>query len=256
MKDEILPDLRQLLELNKGIAIALVGAGGKTSFMSYLAHHLPAPIVCTTSTKLAAEEAHLFDRHIVLEEGDMVLPEFPENKNAILLTGVPLEVEAIEKLSGLTEEQLLLLNQFCKAKQIPLIIEADGSKRRPLKAPEAWEPVIPDFANLVITVVGLAGLMKPLNEENVFRSQIFSELTGLESGQVVDLDSILRFLKHPMGGQKGIPDQAKHFVLFNLAGCAHSELIDKNLIETELCGFFDSIYSIELDFSQSRHHSL
>jgi len=256
MKDGILPDLRQLLELNKGIAIALVGAGGKTSLMSYLAHQLPRPVICTTSTKLAAEEAHLFDRHILLEKGDMVLPEFPENGNAILLTGVPLEVEGIEKLSGLTEEQLLSLNQFCKESQIPLIIEADGSKRRPLKAPEAWEPVIPAFADLVITIVGLAGLMKPLNEENVFRSQIFSELTGLESGQVVDLDSILRFLKIPMGGQKGIPDQAKHFVLFNLAGCAHSELIEKNLIETELHGLFDGIYSMELHFSQSRHHSL
>lgn len=256
MKDGILPDLRQVLELNKGITIALVGAGGKTSLMSYLAHHLPAPIVCTTSTKLAAEEAHLFDRHIVLEEGDIVLPEFPENGNAILLTGIPLEVEGIDKLSGLTEEQLFVLNQFCKASQIPLIIEADGSKRRPLKAPETWEPVIPAFADLVITVVGLAGLMKSLNEENVFRSQIFSELTGLESGQAVDLDSILRFLKHPVGGQKGIPDKAKHFVLFNLAGCAYPELIDKDLIETELRGLFDGIYSIELYFRQSRHHPL
>jgi probable selenium-dependent hydroxylase accessory protein YqeC len=256
MKDEILPELRQLLELNKGIAIALVGAGGKTSLMSFLARQLPRPVICTTSTKLAAEEAHLFDRHIVLEEGDILLPEFPENGNAILLTSVPLEVEGIEKLSGLTEEQLLSLNQFCKASQIPLIIEADGSKRRPLKAPEEWEPVIPAFTDLVITVVGLAGLLKPLNDENVFRSQMFSELTGLESGQAVDLDSILRFLKHPMGGQKGIPDQAKHFVLFNLAGCAYPELIEKKLIETELCGFFDGIYSMELYFSQSRHHSL
>lgn len=256
MKDGILPELRQLLELNKGIAIALVGAGGKTSLMSYLAHQLSRPVICTTSTKLAAEEAHLFDRHIVLEKGDIMLPEFSENGNAILLTGIPLEVEGIDKLSGLAEEQLLVLNQFCKAKQIPLIIEADGSKRRPLKAPEAWEPVIPAFTYLVITIVGLAGLMKPLNEENVFRSQIFSELTGLESGQAVDLNSILRFLKHPMGGQKGIPDQAKQFVLFNLAGCAYPELIDKNLIETELRGFFDGIYSIELYFSQSMHHSL
>ena len=256
MKDGILPDLRERLESNRGIAIALVGAGGKTSLMSYLAHHLPRPVICTTSTKLAAEEAHLFDLHIVWENWDMVLPKIPDKLNTMLLTGVPLEVESIEKLSGLNEEQLLVLNQFCKAKQIPLIIEADGSKRRPLKAPEEWEPVIPAFADLVITIVGLAGLMKPLNEVNVFRSQIFSELTGLKTGQAVDLDSILRFLKDPMGGQKGIPDQAKHFVLFNLAGCAYPDLIDKNLIEKELRGIFDGIYYMELHFSKSRHHSL
>lgn len=250
MKDGILTDLRQLLELNKGIAIALVGAGGKTSLMSYLAHHLPAPVVCTTSTKLAAEEAYFFDQHIVWEKGDLSQLEIPENANTILLTGVPIETEGIEKLLGFTEEQLLGLNQFCKAKQIPLIIEADGSKRRPLKAPEAWEPVIPAFIDLVITVVGLAGLMKPLDEENVFRSQIFSQLTGLEFGKVVDLDSILRFLKHPMGGQKGIPYQAKHIVLFNLAGCAQPELIDQKLIDNELCNLFDGIYYMELFFSK------
>ena len=35
------------------------------------------------------------------------------------------------------------------------MIEADGAKRLPLKVPGEWEPVIPDFTDLVVGVIGM-----------------------------------------------------------------------------------------------------
>ena len=41
-----------------------------------------------------------------------------------------------------------------------VLVEADGAKRFPLKAPAAHEPVIPDETRLVIAVAGLSGVGK------------------------------------------------------------------------------------------------
>ena len=60
-----------------------------------------------------------------------------------------------------------------------VLAEADGSKRLPLKAHAAWEPVIPaDTAN-VVWVVGASGLGKPINEA-VHRPELFCERCGCE----------------------------------------------------------------------------
>lgn len=45
-----------------------------------------------------------------------------------------------------------------------MLIEADGSRQKSLKVPEEWEPAIPSFANVVISVVGLDCLGKPICE--------------------------------------------------------------------------------------------
>ena len=243
----ILTEIERLHKEKGQISVSLVGAGGKTSLMRCLAYYLPGPVICTTSTKLSSDEAAFFEEHVVWQKYSSSLPILDGVENNLLLTGGPLEVNGIQKLSGLTEEQLNILNHYCTEKQIPLIIEADGSKRRPLKAPADWEPVIPAFTNLVIVVIGVAGLMKPLNEEYVFRSQIFSQLTDLEMGQPIGLSAIVRYLKHPLGGLKRIPDQAKRSVLFNLAGCDAMELVDKILIEEQLSGVFDGVFFGNVD---------
>lgn len=242
MKATILAEIEKLTKAKAGLSISIVGAGGKTSLMRYLAVRLHGPVICTTSTKLSADESAFFEQHVIWTDNQVNFADLVEVKNNLLVTGESAVVNGIHKFSGLNEKKLILLNQSCIEKQIPLIIEADGSKRRPLKASGDWEPVIPDFTDLVIVVVGLAGLMKPLTEENVFRSQIFSQLTGLAIGQVVDLQAIICYLQHPLGGLKGIPEKAKRFALFIPARCESPEMVDLELIEKELTGFYDGIF--------------
>jgi molybdenum cofactor cytidylyltransferase len=65
------------------------------------------------------------------------------------------------------------------------LVEADGSRQRPLKAPGKHEPPIPSFAETVLVVAGLSGLGKPLDDENVHRPEIFGRLSGLQLGELV-----------------------------------------------------------------------
>jgi molybdenum cofactor cytidylyltransferase len=109
------------------------------------------------------------------------------------------------------------LGEECASRNLPLLIEADGSRQRPLKAPGDREPVIPMFSNQVVVVAGLAGLGKPLTGQFVHRPEIFSSLSGLEPGESITLDAMARLLAHPAGGQKNIPLSARRILLLNQA---------------------------------------
>ena len=246
MTQAIIAEIQQHLPQEKGKVIAIVGAGGKTSLMRYLAVNLPGVVICTTSTKMFAKEAAFFDRDLIWEKGEPAMPELPAQFKNLLITNAAFESGSGRKLEGLNQEQLALLKQVSEARQVPLIIEADGAKKRALKAPEAWEPLIPEFTDLVMYVLGLAVLDKPLTEEIVFRSQLYARLTGVEIGEPVDLKSILEYLKHPSGGQKGIPAQAKQIAVFNLAGIAEPGQVDLELIWSELIGVYDNILYTEI----------
>ena len=60
-----------------------------------------------------------------------------------------------------------------------VLAEADGSKRLPLKAHAAWEPVIPSGTANVVWVVGASGLGKPVAEV-VHRPELFCERCGCD----------------------------------------------------------------------------
>lgn len=65
-----------------------------------------------------------------------------------------------KKLSSLPCEKLKKLSGLCDV----LLIEADGARKKPFKIPMEWEPVIPDFTDLVIAVCGLDSLGKSIKE--------------------------------------------------------------------------------------------
>jgi len=86
-----------------------------------------------------------------------------------------------------------------------------------LKAPGADEPVIPAFVDAVVVVAGLTGLGKKLEDEVVFRSEVFGRLGDLELDDVITPSALARVLAHPEGGLKNIPAGARRLVILNQA---------------------------------------
>ena len=161
------------VDTNKEKIIAFVGAGGKTTAIFQLARELPPPVLVTTTTHLGAWQIPLADHHIIAQEiSDIDNQEF---------RGVTLITDSIQgdRVVGVKEDILYWLCAYAKTHNITLLIEADGSRQKALKAPNEHEPVIPEFTDAVIVVAGLSGLGKPLNEEYVHRPQLFSTLSGL-----------------------------------------------------------------------------
>jgi probable selenium-dependent hydroxylase accessory protein YqeC len=96
-----------------------------------------------------------------------------------------------------------------------VLVEADGSRGLPIKAPGPSEPVMPPGADIVIGVIGLDSLGAPIDEEHVFRPEILAERVGLAAGSPIDAAAAGRLAAHPQGLFRGAPEGARKFVVLN-----------------------------------------
>ncbi|PKN85631.1 MAG: putative selenium-dependent hydroxylase accessory protein YqeC [Chloroflexi bacterium HGW-Chloroflexi-8] len=194
--------------------IAWVGSGGKTSLIFSSIQELFDTAVVTTTTHLATSQASLASQHIQFHQ---ITDHFEENilsHQVTLFTGGS-EEEEVDKLRGFLPNELQNLSKYCFTNKIPLFIEADGARLKPIKAPAAHEPSIPDFVTKVCVVIGLEGLFKPLSEVNIHRPELFSVITGKLKNQVIDTEDIFKYLTSEDGGLKGIPTSSQKVLFLN-----------------------------------------
>ncbi len=208
---------RELEALGPGI-ISLTGSGGKTTLLYALGRTLAAlghRVLCTTSTRIARPDPTDKNIPILMElpdPQDISLPAAP----CVRLAGRPTDsVSSERKLRGYGSEEIDALLQRGAADFI--VVEADGSKRCPLKAPSDKEPVIPGLSMAILAVAGLSALGGQFNYDTVFRPEIFAALSGLEPGQILTPEAVAKVILHPLGLFKSSPPQASRLVFLNQA---------------------------------------
>jgi probable selenium-dependent hydroxylase accessory protein YqeC len=172
--------------------VAFVGAGGKTTLMLDLAEQLTRRgqvVVVTTTTKLSAQEVGPSTRRFG-ERGPVMLVRAEGERK---VTGPP--PDGIDRIFRETSVDYLL-------------VEADGAQRRPIKAPAAHEPVIPDATTLVVIVVGAAALGQPIGEV-AHRPELVAALGGARLGDPVTPELVAAVAGHEDGGMRGVPHNAR-----------------------------------------------
>ncbi len=204
------------LGLGEKELIALVGAGGKTHLMYTLARELLSlqyQIITTTTTKIYPPEPGQSPALILGGTG-----VFPAIEKALAqfghLTWAAGRAPG-NKLAGVSRPDLSLL--WASGLSDFLIVEADGSARRPVKAPKAAEPVVPYETTLFISVVGLSALNRLLNKEYAFRPEIISRLTGIPLKAPMTMEGIAQLMVHPEGGLKGWLPGMRAVIILNQA---------------------------------------
>ena len=230
-------NLRKALRLEQPATIALVGAGGKTTAMFQLARQFSTALV-TTSTHLGAWQAESANTHIIWQ-ADAALTGFSVPETGICLVSGPLDPSS-HRYGSLNAAQLAQLHQIAKANGLPLLIEADGSRQKPLKAPAEHEPAVPGFVDVVVVVAGLSGLDQPLNEETVQRAERFAALSGLEMGDNISTAKLAKVLNHAEGGLKNIPARARRITLLNQAETSERQATAGGMVD-ELLKHYDSV---------------
>ncbi|MBI5932264.1 MAG: putative selenium-dependent hydroxylase accessory protein YqeC [Chloroflexi bacterium] len=212
-------------------SIAFVGAGGKTTAMFQLARELGTRVIVTATTHLGAWQIPLADRHVIAESPAEV-GEIPDG--VTLVTGKIVE----DRTSPVNPSVLYWLHEDVKNSRIPLLIEADGARQKPLKAPAAHEPPIPDFVGTVVVVAGLSGLGKPLSEA-VFREEEFGRVSEA-TRQRVTAEMVTRVLMQREGGLKNIPEGARRVALLNQADTPELQAAAQKM-GSELLKKFDAV---------------
>ncbi len=196
------------------VLISVVGGGGKTSLIQWLAEYYAEQgkrVVVAPSTKICADDV----TPIVLasEHADLVQATRQCLQQNVIVTLCAEADSENNKYKGLDVSIISHLKQLQVADII--LCEADGARHKPLKAPNAQEPVIVPQTDVYVGVVGLDALYKPLQADYVHRTEIFSKLVDLPLGQRVEFSHIVRLAQAEDGLFKNCPENCHKLLFLN-----------------------------------------
>jgi molybdenum cofactor cytidylyltransferase len=209
--------LRQALNIQRGDVVAFVGAGGKTSAMMRLGRELASEgwrVIATTTTRVAASELSLAPGELSIDgPGGAYRPEMISralNQHGFIFVygqirgnkAIGVAPEVIEALIDSIDSDVIL-------------VEADGSRRLPFKAPMSYEPVIPAETTLVVPIVGYDIIGQPLDDEHVYNPEAMIERYGYPPGGPVRGPWVASVLRDTELGLKGIPTSARVVAMLN-----------------------------------------
>jgi probable selenium-dependent hydroxylase accessory protein YqeC len=226
--------LKEALGIRPKEVVSLVGAGGKTALMFALARELTQEgkaVITSTTTKIFPPSPSETPCVFVSNHEDEIIDFVLKNAGpkGCITIGSELLTDS-RKLKGVSP---LLVSRLIEQPQVGhIVIEADGASQRPLKAPNPeYEPVIPSCTTMVIPLVGIDALGSKLSEEQVFRSEIASRLTGVPLGEVVTAETIARLILHPSGLATGSPAEARIIPFINKMDLSPDRSAARNLAQ-------------------------
>jgi probable selenium-dependent hydroxylase accessory protein YqeC len=201
------------LGLGPGDVVAFVGGGGKTSAIVRVAAELSAAgrrVVATTTTRVGWSIA----RHLrveVVRDADEAVRASARAPSVFLSAGFGPDGKHLGVDPGIVDAVA------AAGVADVVLVEADGSRQRPIKAPSAHEPVIPGSTTVLVPVVGLDALGREIDESTAHRPDRVVALTG--AGPLT-AEGIARLVLSHEGGLKGAPPGASIRPLLNKAKSA------------------------------------
>jgi probable selenium-dependent hydroxylase accessory protein YqeC len=177
-------ELHEALGITRGDVVAFVGAGGKSGAILTVSNGLRQAgmkVLVAPTTKMMLGEADEIgplvtseDAGELRERAEKALSECP---TVVAGSGMLSK----NRVGGVNPGWIGDLSRLVDV----VLIEADGSRRRPIKGTAEHEPALPDAATLVVAVANVHALGRPVDEEHVHRPDVFSDLTGVGTGQSI-----------------------------------------------------------------------
>lgn len=213
--------LSDALGIGPNEIVAFVGAGGKTSSIYRLVRELSAArrkTLVTTTTKIYAPAPDQAEALVLHPDLDALIGEINRefaDRDSVVAGRRIVSVKGEEKVEGVPPEWGAPLFERTQCQE--LLVEADGSAHKSIKAPNDTEPIYPAGVTRVVVVAGLDAVDAPLNEDIAFRIERITAITNLQIGQPITEQNVVTLLTHPAGLKKGIPPAAAPVLLLNKA---------------------------------------
>ena len=205
-------ELYKALGVVPGDVVAFVGAGGKSSAILQAAAELRVAgvkVLAVPTTKMFVSEAERLGPIVTAQSGDDLCSgvERALEDGGIAVAGAGML--SGDRIAGVEAAMVPIL----APKNGVTLVEADGSRRRPIKGTADHEPRLPDGATLVVAVGGIDALGQTMTEARVHRPEVFAEITGVGPGHTITPAAFARAL---LAGLRNAPGDARHAAL--LAG--------------------------------------
>ena len=197
----------------KNCVVSIVGAGGKTTCLRRLqleCKKLGISAATGTTTHIQYERNESF-----LDRPDMDAAREILKKTGTLWMGEPVSDWKCKALPDLFYRELLVDG-------IWLLLEADGAREKPVKAPREGEPVLLPETGLVLCVYGLDAVGQPIKEVCCRVEQVCAILEKQETARLTAAD-LAKLAISLQGGRKGVQPGMRYVVLFNKADTPERE---------------------------------
>ncbi len=182
------------LGISGGDVVAFAGAGGKSGAILHAAAELTEAgetVLTVPTTKMFLGEVDVLGPLILSEDAEDLVAKtrasISEGNTSVVAGSARISKNRIDGVEPDVVGELAELADV-------ILVEADGSRRRPIKGTAGHEPVIPPSATLVVAVGNVSALRSPVDEEHVHRPSVFSELTGIGPGQSITARAFARAL--------------------------------------------------------------
>jgi molybdenum cofactor cytidylyltransferase len=201
--------------------IAIVGGGGKTTLLHALGRQLTGRVVLTSTTKMGRNQ----HRGLPL----LLRPTVDEVVAATADAGGPVVVwDATEEAKAVGVDPRWCDGVFDAVDHV--VIEADGSKQRPFKAPAGHEPVVPTTTTIMVSVIGADALGRVI-ADRCHRPLRVAALAGCQPYQRLTPAAAATVLVHPRGARKELPPGARFAVVVTKTEPTSAPLVDELVAE-------------------------
>ena len=200
----------------KNHVVSIIGGGGKTTLLYEMAGFCvknDQKVLVTTSTHIYRPPKEWHDQSL-----EAVERKFRTGRAAIIGSAC----RDTEKLS-MPETELF---EAARKKADLTLIEADGARHLPCKAPAEHEPALLSSSDLVIGVTGLSALGQPLGK-GCFRAERAAELLGCTMEHHITEEDLARLIASEQGQQKDLKGRTFYAVLHQYEEKEHRAAAEK-----------------------------
>lgn len=227
------------LPFDQSAVISIIGAGGKTSLMFYLARALKGNVITTTTTKVGYDQLQGADQLLTYDQ----FMGQPEQCLQAKVNWVSRVLDSSQrKVDGFSPLEFRWMTAVARSHGLPIINEADGAHCRHIKAPSDFEPVVPEETTHVLSLVGLDVLGQPINDQVVHRLPLFTGITGTQEGMQITEEVIIAAYCHPMGGFKNAPATAGKIAVLNFADSEERVLAGRRIATNLFSAGIDEVW--------------
>lgn len=166
--------------------IAFICGGGKTTSIATLAHELcscGARVISTTTTKMCPPE----DLSSLATTATMAF-EILKTKSHCFAGEIVIPKHKMCGLPDAERKSLLDIADY-------VLVEADGSRGKPLKMTRDYEPVIPAEAQAIVCVIGLDCIGLSL-KEGCHCPELAAKFLGFTPDHRINADDVSRLVRH------------------------------------------------------------
>lgn len=161
-------NISEAFDLDSGEVVTLVSEGGKISFILRLTGEFSEksrPVIITTTTEIYELGGRRVDRLKFFEGLEDLREELTDLAGKGLVLALASEIVEEKKLSG---SKLGIIDKISTFELVDLIIvERDGAAHKSLKAPSAYEPVVPKSTSLVVPILYVDGVIETASGDNL-----------------------------------------------------------------------------------------